>query len=60
MYFEKTLTDCRDSRELYNELKRYGLNVTDMGSEVFVYGDIDESDYEKILRICISYGSIEN
>lgn len=60
MYFDKTLTNCTNSRALYAELKRYGLNVTDMGREVYVYGEIEAKQYDTIIRICAEYGDIED
>lgn len=53
--------DCVGSRELYEELKKYKLNVVDIGSKALVHATIDirESDMEDILMICNKYGSCE-
>lgn len=53
--------DCVGSRELYEELKKYKLNVVDIGSKALVHATIDirESDMEDILTICNKYGSCE-
>lgn len=50
-----------DSRELYEDIKRYGANVTDMGAKVLVYCKIDirEDAIEKILTSCNKYGDCE-
>lgn len=59
MYFDVTLTKCSNAIGLYRELSRYELNVTDMISEVYVYGMIDSKDFERIARICSRYGKIK-
>lgn len=53
--------DCVGSRELYEELRKYKLNVTDLGSKTLVHAivDIREPDMESILTICNKYGSCE-
>lgn len=53
--------DCVGSRELYEELREYKLNVTDLGSKTLVHAivDIREPDMESILTICNKYGSCE-
>lgn len=50
--------NCIESRELYDELKIYKLNVMDMGDRTLVYAiiDIREPDMEGILAICNKYG----
>ena len=59
MYFDVALKNCTDSRALYLEVKKYGLNVTDLGHTVYVYGQIDEEDEDTLIRICVRYGDIE-
>lgn len=46
------------SRELYERLKSFNANVTDLGNVVYVYTKIDirEDAIEKILKICREYG----
>ena len=53
--------DCVGSREIYEELREYKLNVTDLGSKTLVHAivDIREPDMEGILTICNKYGSCE-
>jgi hypothetical protein len=52
---------CVESRELYEELKTYGLNVIDIGNKALVYATIDirDPDIESILQICKKYGDCE-
>ena len=53
--------NCIESRELYDELKIYKLNVMDMGDRTLVYAivDIREPDMEGILTICNKYGDCD-
>lgn len=60
MYFDKEITNCTNSRALYRELKGFGLNVTDLGKSVYVHGEIEAKDYDRIIRICAEYGDIED
>lgn len=52
---------CVESRELYEELKPYKLNVMDMGGKTFVHAtlDIRDPDIESILTICNKYGECD-
>ena len=47
-----------DSKELYDKLSGLSMNVTDLGSLVYIYGVVDlaESIIERIIKICYSYG----
>lgn len=51
-----TMKNVVDSRGLYMELARYNLNVTDLGTEVLVYGDV--YDVANVLAICRKWGDI--
>lgn len=53
--------NCIESKELYEELQKYKLNVMDMGDKTLVYAmiDIREPDMEDILTICNKYGSCD-
>lgn len=46
------------SRELYERLRPYNVNVTDLGDRVYVYTRIQLSrvDLKKVLSICNEYG----
>lgn len=52
---------CMESRELYEELKAFRLNVMDVGNKALVYAiiDIRDPDIEQILQICNKYGDCE-
>lgn len=45
-----------DSRALYEELKPYQINVTDVIKTVFVNGRIEDSNLPKVLFILLKYG----
>ena len=47
-----------ESRELYERLRPYDANVTDVGDKVYVYTEIDirEDAVEHIIAICKEYG----
>ena len=51
--------NCTDSKQLYDELKRYKLNVIDMGAKTVVHATIDIRDdaMENIIKVCNKYGS---
>lgn len=53
-----TIKPRAKSRELYERLRQYGANVTDLGDTVYVYTKIDirEDSIGKILGICNEYG----
>lgn len=56
-----TIIDKTDSRALYEELKPYNLNVTDLGSTTYVYGRVaTEAMFDNILAICEKYGTVED
>lgn len=46
------------SRDLYKELKEFGLNVTDFINRTVVYGNIKKEDYKTIILICERYGKV--
>lgn len=52
-----TLKGPIESKELYEDIKKYGANVTDMGNKVMVYVviDIRENAIEHILAACHKY-----
>lgn len=53
--------NCTGSKELYEDLKPYKLNIIDIGSRALVHATIDirEPDVEDIIRICKKYGDCE-
>lgn len=48
-----------DSRELYNMVEKYEINVTDMDGEVILYGMIHSYELCSILSICEKFGITE-
>lgn len=53
-----TIKPRAKSRELYERLRCYDANVTDLGDKVYVYTTIDirEDAIEHITKICNEYG----
>jgi len=47
-----------DSNELWNDVKRYDINVTDLGEMTMVYGKVSMYDSMFIIDICRKYGDI--
>lgn len=47
-----------DSKELWNDVKRYDINVTDLGEMTMVYGKVSMYDSMFIIDICRKYGDI--
>lgn len=47
-----------ESKELYQDLQGYNLNVTDLGEMTYVYGQSSMYDSMFILDICRKYGDI--
>lgn len=45
-----------DSRELWAELEHSGVNVTDLGTNTLVYGEVPVGKLSFILLICLKYG----
>jgi len=49
-----------DSRELWDELEPYGVNVTDMSDTVLVYADLPIIEAVTVVGICSKYGSTKS
>lgn len=60
MWFDVEIRSCGDPKALYRALNRYGLNVMDLDGKVYIYGDIEEKYWNRILNICTKYGDIES
>lgn len=56
VWFSSTTTEKIDSRELYDSLERFGINVTDIGTIVYVYGDIELKNVPCVIEICMKHG----
>lgn len=61
VYVDIKITECKNSRELYDKVKFFGVNVTDMGEEVYVYSatKIERARAEKVVLYCLDYGVCE-
>lgn len=55
LYFEADFPAETPSKELYEMLKEYELNVTEMIFCSYAYGSINMTDLEKILTICYAF-----
>ena len=47
-----------DSRELYNDIERYRVNVTDLHVKTLVYGEVQLEVAFRIIEQSAKYGSI--
>lgn len=56
VWFNSMTTDKIDSKELYDSLERFGLNVTDIGTMVYVHGNIELKDVPCVIGICEKRG----
>lgn len=55
LYFEADFPQSTPSKELYEMLKPYGLNVTELIFATYVYGKFDNKDLDKIVNICYAF-----
>lgn len=46
-----------DAMSLYDELKPYKLNVTDIIEKVVAYGDLEDYQLGEVIQILLKYGS---
>jgi hypothetical protein len=44
-----------DSRTLYEELRNYCVNVTDMIDKVYAYGDIFDTEISDVVMLMLKY-----
>lgn len=58
VYLNVTINGKIDSKELWNDIKGYDVNVTDLGEVTFVYGQVSMYDSMFIIDICRKYGDI--
>ena len=47
------------SLELYEKVKKYNANVTDIIFLTFVYGEASLNQFVDIIRICLKFGKIK-
>lgn len=58
VYVNVTINGQIDSRELYEDVRRYKVNVTDFITFTAVYGQVSVKDSLSIIDICRKYGDI--
>jgi hypothetical protein len=49
-----------DSRRLWSLIKRYKVNLTDLGDTVLVYGDISFHDAVDVIAFCSMFGEMKS
>lgn len=59
LYLWVTIKPCTDSQSLWEQVKMYGVNVTDLGEKTYVHGETNLMDAVKIISKCELYGTIE-
>ena len=59
MYIHAKFPAGIDSQELYNDVKTYHLNVTDIGNCTYLYGKVLTRELPHIIYISIKYSVIE-
>ena len=56
VYVSCTINGKIDSRELWDDLNSYDVNVTDLGEVTYVYGQVSMYDSLFVIDICRKYG----
>lgn len=56
VYVSCTINGKIDSRELWDDIKDYDVNVTDLGEVTYVYGQVSMYDSLFVIDICRKYG----
>lgn len=56
MFF--TLITEVDSILIWSRIYDYGVNLTDTGAVIYIYGNCSEETFEKVKAICKEYGEI--
>ena len=47
-----------DSRELYNKIKQFNVNVLDIKEKTIVQGNVNDYVFIKIIKVCQTYGCL--
>lgn len=55
MYFTAEFPVNIDSQELYDDVKQFKMNVTDMITKIYMYGEIPSKYCATLLQICYKY-----
>ena len=58
VYINVTIKGKINSKELWEDIKRYNVNVTEVGEVTFVHGEASMYDSMFIIDICRKYGEI--
>ena len=48
-----------DSKKLWSLIEKYGVNLTDLGQIVLVYGDLSFTDAVDVIAFCSMFGEIK-
>ena len=48
-----------DSKKLWGLIEKYGVNLTDLGDKVLVYGDLDVKESTVVISCCSMFGEIK-
>lgn len=59
MYITAEFPANIDSKELYEMVKQYKLNVTDIITKVYMIGTVNQKDLPFILYVCSKFGYTE-
>ena len=60
LYLWVTIKESKDSRTLWEKIKQYGVNLTDLGGgTAYVYGEAIMETAVKIIAYCEQYGKVE-
>lgn len=60
VYVSVTIQGKIDSKKLWEEVKGYDINVTDLNEFTTVYGKVSMYDSMFIIDICRKYGDIKS
>lgn len=56
MYITAEFPANIDSKELYEMVKCFKLNVTDIGKTVYMYGEMSTKHLQTVIAICYKFG----
>lgn len=58
MYFSAEFPANIDSQELYNDVKRFNMNVTDLITKTYMHGEVKPKYCTTLLEICYKYSFV--
>lgn len=60
LYLWVTIKESKDARSLWNDIERYGVNLTELdGSTAYIYGETDMMTATKVIAYCEQHGQVE-